>query len=319
MPEVESEAESESESEAAETPAMIANDNVYGTLESDAWRRDITINALFYNPSDYTVVDYVGGMKDIQHEIVRVIGDPNVRFAEDPIRIWRSVRHAVKANFSIEEKTWEAVVSNRKLLSQASQVRLFEEFKKDLLGGFFVDTCKVLQAAGLLEMLLPELSQLTPGLFLNHSAFVKLMGQFDELNQAKDKRHTQVLGFALMALTIRGQQLLSTGQTKVDHNYKEMFNSHEEIDTFLSHIFSSLMLPRKDREKIESMLKNFWDLLQAGNGKEQGAAIRTVRIRDIEVDFSALMKMLAPDVAYKLRAGRVDRHTRFPRFKKSAR
>jgi poly(A) polymerase len=105
---------------------------IYGTPREDAFRRDITINALYYDPSIEAVIDYVGGLEDMRCRRVRMIGEPGVRFTEDPVRVWRVLRHAARLGFEIEGATERAVRSHRHLLAAVAGSRLYEEFNKDL-------------------------------------------------------------------------------------------------------------------------------------------------------------------------------------------
>jgi len=123
------------EAEEVETESPERN-NTFGDPVSDAFRRDITINGLFYDISNFSIIDFVGGLSDIERERVCIIGDPHERYTEDPVRILRVLRHAARLNFSIEEKTASAVASHRHLLMQCSGARLFEELNKDLNSGF---------------------------------------------------------------------------------------------------------------------------------------------------------------------------------------
>lgn len=104
----------------------------YGTPAEDAFRRDITINALFYDPIADAVIDYVGGLEDMKRRTVRVIGEPMVRFREDPVRIWRVVRHAARIGFDLEDSVRRAIPEELHLLGQCSGARLYEELNKDL-------------------------------------------------------------------------------------------------------------------------------------------------------------------------------------------
>lgn len=105
---------------------------IYGTPREDAFRRDITINALFYDPDDDVVIDYVGGVEDLKRGVVRVIGTPSVRFAEDPVRAWRVLRHAARLGFRVDPETEREIPAQRELLAACSGARLFEELNKDL-------------------------------------------------------------------------------------------------------------------------------------------------------------------------------------------
>jgi poly(A) polymerase len=107
----------------------------FGTPQEDAFRRDITINALFYDISTYSVIDYVGGLDDLRWRRIRIIGDPGESFTEDPVRIWRVIRHASRLGFTIEERTERAIPSHRHLLAKSPGSRLFEELNKDMKSG----------------------------------------------------------------------------------------------------------------------------------------------------------------------------------------
>lgn len=107
----------------------------YGSPREDAFRRDLTINALFYDIATFSVIDYVGGLEDLEAGRVRIIGDPDTSYTEDPVRIWRVLRHASRLGFSIEERTAEAIARHSHRLSVCSGARLFEEINKDMRSG----------------------------------------------------------------------------------------------------------------------------------------------------------------------------------------
>lgn len=104
----------------------------YGTPQEDAFRRDITINALYYDPITFSVIDYVGGLEDLTRRRVRIIGDPVERYAEDPVRIWRVLRHAARLEFDIEESAERTIHTHGPLLATSPGARLYEELNKDL-------------------------------------------------------------------------------------------------------------------------------------------------------------------------------------------
>jgi poly(A) polymerase len=127
-----------------EAPEAITEPNdIYGTPHEDAFRRDITINALFYDAVTASVIDYVGGLQDLSRRRIRVIGDPGERFREDPVRIWRVVRYAARVGFDIEEATEREITSHRHLLANCSGARFYEEFNKDLI---YIETRPVVEA-----------------------------------------------------------------------------------------------------------------------------------------------------------------------------
>src|SRR6202007_3470099 len=105
----------------------ILRDNVYGTIDEDVWRRDFTVNALYYNIADFTVWDYVGGAQDIAARTLRLIGDPETRFREDPVRMLRAARFEAKLGFQIDPATAEPIGRLRGLMAAVPPARLFDE------------------------------------------------------------------------------------------------------------------------------------------------------------------------------------------------
>ncbi len=135
----------------------VLTDNTYGTLATDAQRRDFTVNAFYYEPHSQTVLDHCGGLKDLEKKTLRVIGDPEARFREDPVRMLRAVRFAAKLNFGIEKKTMAAIAPLADLILNVPPARLFDEIQKLLLSGHAVATLKRLRGEGLHDGLLPLL------------------------------------------------------------------------------------------------------------------------------------------------------------------
>ncbi|WP_147651349.1 polynucleotide adenylyltransferase PcnB [Vulcaniibacterium gelatinicum] len=134
----------------------LLRDNVYGTIEEDAVRRDFTANALYYAIEDFSVRDYVGGFADIQARVLRLIGDPERRYREDPVRMLRAVRLAAKLGFTIDPPTAEPIPQLAPLLREVSSARLFDESLKLFLSGHAVASFEGLERHGLLPALLPE-------------------------------------------------------------------------------------------------------------------------------------------------------------------
>jgi len=137
---------------------MILRDNVFGTPAQDAVRRDFTVNALFYNIADFTVIDYVGGMPDLEHGLIRIIGDPHVRFVEDPVRMVRAIRFAAMLGFEIEPATYQAMLDLKEKISLASPSRMYEEVLKLFLLGEGEKTYQMLRQAGMFKILFPKLN-----------------------------------------------------------------------------------------------------------------------------------------------------------------
>src|SRR3954453_3908161 len=130
---------------------LITDDNTFGSPLQGPRRRDSSINALFYNIADFSVIDYVGGLEDLEAKRVRVIGDPDVRFREDPVRMMRAIEFASRLGFSIDPDTYEAIVRHRNESLKASPPRVSEESLELLRRGWARGAFRLLVDAGLLE------------------------------------------------------------------------------------------------------------------------------------------------------------------------
>lgn len=133
----------------------LLRDNVYGTIDQDVWRRDFTCNALYYNIQDFSIWDYVGGVEDIRARTIRLIGDPETRYREDPVRMLRAVRFEAKLGFTIHESASAPFARLSPLLEHIPPARLLDEFQKLFLAGFGQRSFDLLRAHGMLEHLFP--------------------------------------------------------------------------------------------------------------------------------------------------------------------
>jgi poly(A) polymerase len=135
---------------------MLVRDNIYGTIEEDAVRRDFTINALYYNIEDFSVVDYAGGMEDLRAGVLRLLGDPETRYREDPVRMLRAVRFAAKLGFIINPACEKPLLELGSLLQSVPAARLFEEVLKLFMAGVALHSFEKLRHYGLFGELFPE-------------------------------------------------------------------------------------------------------------------------------------------------------------------
>ena len=133
----------------------LLRDNRYGTVDQDVWRRDFTCNALYYNIEDFSIWDYVGGVADVKSRTLRLIGDPETRYREDPVRMLRAIRFQAKLGFTLHEGTREPIGRLASLLEQIPPARLLDEFQKLFLAGFGQRAFDLLLEHGLLEQLFP--------------------------------------------------------------------------------------------------------------------------------------------------------------------
>lgn len=208
---------------------MLLRDNVYGSIDEDAERRDFTVNALYYNIADFSVVDFAGGINDIAERRLQLIGDPETRYREDPVRMLRAVRFAVKLDFSIAPESCDPIAQYGHLLKDIPAARLFEECLKLFLGGDGKSTFKMLADTQLLYPLFPLLKP--------------LLQQWDE--------DAPELRFMLMALASTDKRV--RGDQKVTPAF----------------VFAALLWPlleiKKDELLIELFFRRAWRI---GNGDE---------------------------------------------------
>ncbi len=141
------------------TSGRILRDNVYGQLEDDVWRRDFTVNALYYDIADFSIVDYTSAMQDIQNRVLRLIGDPETRYREDPVRMLRAIRFAAKLGFTLHEATEKPIYQLGHLLKDIPPARLFDEVIKLFHSGHGVVCLELLRKYDLLQYLFLQTDQ----------------------------------------------------------------------------------------------------------------------------------------------------------------
>ena len=174
--------------EAAEQPAAgadrrppIHRDNTFGTAEEDAFRRDFTINALFYDIATFAVIDYVGGLEDLKNGVIRSIGDPHERFVEDPVRMLRAVSFAARLDFSLDPPVLEAIAWHKAEIANASPARMIEELYKILRSGVSARVYRYLLERGLLAHIAPEIEQgASPALWRSLEALDAYRKRFED-------------------------------------------------------------------------------------------------------------------------------------------
>jgi poly(A) polymerase len=149
----------------------LLRDNVYGSIEEDVWRRDFTVNSLYYNIRDFSVIDYVGGMQDHAEGVLRLIGDPETRFREDPVRMLRAVRFVVKLGFKLDPACEKPIHDLADLLYNIPSARLFDESLKLFLSGEALQTFEMLRHYGLFQVLFPAVER---SLAVEEQGFPKL-------------------------------------------------------------------------------------------------------------------------------------------------
>jgi poly(A) polymerase len=185
-----------------EGDTLIRRDNTFGTPEEDAFRRDFTVNALFYDIATFSVIDWVGGLSDLEDRVIRTIGDPEVRLREDPVRMLRAVALAARLDFTIDADTVEAIHFLRGEIVRSSPARILEEFYKILRQGRSRRTFELLHEHGLLAYLLPEADNAVA------AGGEALLGSLDRLDQ---HRNAHELAESLTNPILMGSLLVPLG------------------------------------------------------------------------------------------------------------
>ncbi len=237
--------------EAESEEGRILRDNVYGTIDDDVWRRDFTANALFYNIEDFSIVDYVGGVQDIQQRQLRLIGDPAARYREDPVRMLRAVRFAAKLGFEIHSDAAGPIPELAGLLNDIPPARLNEEFLKLFLAGAAEKTFKLLREIGLFSQLFPQLQQL-----FDESEHFRELPLQAFINTDKRIADDQPVtpGFLVAALLWAPVRRLADEHER--HGLPELEALHLAGDAVISRQIGQIAFPRR----ITLMAREIWTL-----------------------------------------------------------
>ena len=203
---------------AAEGPM---EDNTFGTPQTDAFRRDFTINGLFYDIRDYSVIDWVGGMKDIERKIVRAIGDPEIRFREDPVRMMRAIKFSARLGFTIERKTAAAMRKCHRCILTAAVPRVCEEVFRLFTYGHSAEAFRQMYECGMLGDLIPALGAFVErdgGRKSKTFAYLEMLDRYEQMMSAKGLEVSNGLRAAvLMTAMFRAEKKEGAGRKVMQH------------------------------------------------------------------------------------------------------
>jgi poly(A) polymerase len=249
----------EEEQEGAQDELLITSDNTYGTPREDAFRRDFTINALFYSIADYTVIDYVGGIDDLDDGLIRVIGDPEVRFREDPVRMVRAVEFAARLKFDLEPATADGIVRTRGEIAKASPARMTEELVQLLQCGHAGDALQLMLDFGLLEELLPEVFAMVAADERGLGKFSRIPLVFDELvEEGRELADSALLAALLLAeVLLRRYDLESADERTLTRGELDGL-----VDEVAAPFIARFALSRARADRIVGSLKTFLRLCE---------------------------------------------------------
>jgi len=245
--------EGESKDSKQSDDGQLMRDNVFGSIEEDAQRRDFTINAMYYNIADYSISDFAGGMQAIKNKELTLIGDPETRYREDPVRMLRAVRFAAKLDMHISEESAEPIKRMAPLMANIPPARLFEEILKLLLSGQGLATYKLLSEFHLFESLFPQLAPLLlqPGSRENQFVEQVLTNTDNRINTGQ--RVTPAFIFAAFMwypLEERCQQLMIEGGL----NHFDAFNL--ALNDVMHRQIQRIMIPKR----FSTPIREIWQL-----------------------------------------------------------
>jgi poly(A) polymerase len=223
---------------------LIKRDNTFGSPAEDAFRRDFTINGLYYNVADFSIIDYVDGRADLDARLIRCIGDPNIRFQEDPIRILRGIRLAATLDFQVEESTWEAMKRQCHHIMECPASRIREEIMKTLRRKGSRKGFELLAGGGILEHLLPRLDEFRLACLKNESTsadpLLPYLGVIDDL-RSKGSEFTD----SLLLATLTASPVLSSFETLPPDSEVARW-----LHQYLEENFKPLAIPRVVRTHV---------------------------------------------------------------------
>jgi poly(A) polymerase len=204
---------------------LIHRDNTFGTPEEDAFRRDFTINALFYDIADRSIIDYVGGLQDIEARVIRSIGDPNERFQEDPVRMLRAVVLAARLDFALDPPVAAAIATHRQRLAQAAPARMIEEYYKILRSGCAEKTFAALAEHRLLEPVTPELQQ-----HAHDEGFLDALDALDSYRQRFESAPATLSNPILLGTMVVPLGLMPARERSTPSESEHADDDHDEAD-----------------------------------------------------------------------------------------
>ena len=254
----------------------ILRDNVYGSIDEDVWRRDFTANALYYNIADFSIWDYVGGAPDIEQRVLRLIGDPEQRLREDPVRMLRAVRFAAKLDFSIDHEVAALMPGLSALLGHVPAARLFDEFVKmflTLLCGHYKDV----------DQRVAEGKAVTPMFLLGVFLWAPVRARANEILAEGRMGEPQALGIAAGEVVARQQSLISIPK-RFATPMREMLALQPRFEryrgkramSFLEHrrfrAAYDFMLLRARIGEVDPEVATFWTEVQDMSGEERAQA-----------------------------------------------
>lgn len=229
---------------------MIHRDNTFGTIEEDAWRRDFTVNALYYNIADFSIVDYMNGVNDLKNRLIRIIGDPTQRYHEDPVRMLRAIRFAAKLDFALEKETESALRSLTHLLRHVPPSRLFDECLKLFFEGNAQVTYQKLLQYDYMQVLFPQTNIiLQKNKNKTHEKLIQLAMNSTDVRLKENHSVNPAFLLAILLWPVLQVKIAQMKEKKV----KFYFQLHQFIHNIMQMQLKSIMIPKRFQYAIQTI------------------------------------------------------------------
>ena len=259
------------------TRGMLLRDNVYGTLHDDALRRDFTVNALYYNAEDQTIIDYLNAIDDLSKKKLRIIGEAKIRYEEDPVRMLRAIRLSIKLGFSIHPETARPIKDLAPLLKQVSNARLFDEVLKLLLSGYGKDTFIALRKYNIYKQILPQSESFLKKNNDQAKKYILLIRNALSNTDDRIKKNKPVTPAFLFAVLL--WPALDSASKEFGSNNSVKSNLFQlKVQNILDNQLSTVAIPKR----FISSIKDIWHLqkkLETFKGKKAIQIINHLRFR----------------------------------------
>ncbi len=277
-----------------ENDALIVRDNVWGSPEEDVLRRDFTINGLFYDSAKQTIIDYVDGFKDIEKKYLRTIGQPFIRFKQDPVRMIRLLKFRARFGFEIDHDTRLALIESKQEILKSSSTRILEELLRMLESGAAESFFRLMIEYGLLQLLLPALAS-----FMETDegeVIYSFLNKIDSWNNENEKRPLDrciLLASLVYPLFEKRIQLLHTGKEKPPH-FGEIQN--EAFHVFQEAFGSFFLVPKRLKIIAASILTLQFRLIPIEKRRSKTLRVPNDPSFPLAVEFLQLRALLDPSL-----------------------
>lgn len=259
---------------------MVLRDNTYGDLKEDAWRRDFTINALYYDLQNDLIVDYTGGLNDINKKVIRIIGDAKQRYREDPVRMLRALRFAAKLDFEIAPQTAEPITALKELIWNVPPSRLFEEVLKLFFTGHAYKTYQVLKRYDYFNLLFPQVE-----------TAIEQIPHFSELiekalinTDSRIKQEKSINPAFLLAVLLWGPFLLELKQQKQQQS-KIFIAQQQAAEIVISQQLETITIPKRFTQTI----REIWEMQYRLPKRYGKRAYQTLEMRRFRAAYDFLL------------------------------